>query len=478
MPITSITNGVHAPTWVGREVFDLAERHGANGDADEVDSFWQAVDQAPSADVWSVKRQLRERLVLDARQRLLKSCLKRGIPAAELTWVDEALDPDVLTIGFARRVPSYKRLTLMLRDPERLKRLLLHPERPVQLIIAGKAHPADDGGKKLIQEIVRFADDPEVRHRIVFLPNYDIAHGAAALPRLRRLAEQPAAPLRGVRHVRHEGRAERRPQPVDPRRLVGRVVRRLERLGDPVRRRRRRPRPPRRPRGGGALRPDREGRRAALLRRRPGRRTQPLDRDGATHPEVARPEGAGDPDGPRLRPAAVHAGRGHRARAELRLQGRDRARGVEEAGPRRLGRRTRRARREPRRRRQRRGGLGADRARVRRPRLADARRRRGRGRARRHRRRGRPRRLHGHRRSTWPTATTAAATASTARSSSSAAAPSATPSASYPATASSRPSPRWAWSPSPNATSFSRVGERAVESAHGRARVQRRSCRG
>ena len=98
------------------------------------------------------------------------------------TWIDGVLDPDVLTIGFARRVPSYKRLTLMLRDPDRLKSILLHPERPVQLVIAGKAHPADDGGKRLIQEIVRFADDPEVRHRIVFLPNYDIAMAQPLYP--------------------------------------------------------------------------------------------------------------------------------------------------------------------------------------------------------------------------------------------------------------------------------------------------------
>ena len=107
---------------------------------------------------------------------------KRGAAQAELGWIDGALDPDVLTIGFARRVPSYKRLTLMLRDPERLKRLLLDPERPIQLVIAGKSHPADDGGKKLIQEIVRFADDPEVRHRIVFLPNYDIAMAQPLYP--------------------------------------------------------------------------------------------------------------------------------------------------------------------------------------------------------------------------------------------------------------------------------------------------------
>ena len=92
------------------------------------------------------------------------------------------LDPEVLTIGFARRVPSYKRLTLMLRDPVRLKALLLDPARPMQLVVAGKAHPADDGGKALVQEIVRFADDAEVRHRIVFLPDYDIGMAKVLLP--------------------------------------------------------------------------------------------------------------------------------------------------------------------------------------------------------------------------------------------------------------------------------------------------------
>ncbi len=180
VPITSITNGVHAPTWVGREVFELAVEHGA--ELGNADSFWPAVDKVPSADLWATKRVLRERLILDARRRLARSWAKRGSAPAELAWIDSALDQDVLTIGFARRVPSYKRLTLMLSDPERLKRLLLHPERPVQLIIAGKSHPADDGGKKLIQELVKFADDPEVRHRIVFLPNYDIAMAQPLYP--------------------------------------------------------------------------------------------------------------------------------------------------------------------------------------------------------------------------------------------------------------------------------------------------------
>ncbi|MFC6286653.1 alpha-glucan family phosphorylase [Nocardioides sp. GCM10027113] len=182
VPITSITNGVHAPTWVGREVFELAAEQGADPDTDDPDAFWQVVDKIPGSAVWATKRQLRENLVRDARKRLARSWVERGAAAAELSWIESALDPDVLTIGFARRVPSYKRLTLMLRDPERLKRLLLHPERPVQLIIAGKSHPADDGGKKLIQDMVRFADDPEVRHRIVFLPDYDIGMAQPLYP--------------------------------------------------------------------------------------------------------------------------------------------------------------------------------------------------------------------------------------------------------------------------------------------------------
>lgn len=181
VPITSITNGVHAPTWVGREVFELAAAQGADVQSDG-DEVWDVVDRVPAADLWATKRVLRQKLIDDARARLRKSWQQRGAAPAELGWIDSALDPDVLTIGFARRVPSYKRLTLMLRDPERLKRLLLDPERPVQLVIAGKSHPADDGGKQLIQQIVRFADDPEVRHRIAFLPNYDIAMAQPLYP--------------------------------------------------------------------------------------------------------------------------------------------------------------------------------------------------------------------------------------------------------------------------------------------------------
>ncbi|MGZ4600793.1 alpha-glucan family phosphorylase [Oryzihumus sp.] len=174
VPITSITNGVHAPTWVDRRVYDLAARHLGTTEVSR-DNAWDGIAHVPGDDIWATKREMREQLVVEARRRTRSSWLKRGASPAELGWVEDVLDPDVLTIGFARRVPTYKRLTLMLRDPARLKKLLLDPERPIQLVIAGKSHPADETGKKLIQQMVRFADDPEVRHRIVFLPNYDIA---------------------------------------------------------------------------------------------------------------------------------------------------------------------------------------------------------------------------------------------------------------------------------------------------------------
>jgi starch phosphorylase len=173
VPISSVTNGVHAPTWVSREVFELAEREIGSSITTEAQG-WERISDVPDAAVWQTRRVLRARLVDEVRRRLRASWLQRGASSAELGWVDGVFDPDVLTVGFARRVPSYKRLTLMLRDPDRLRSLLLDDERPVQLVIAGKSHPADDGGKQLIQDMVRFADDKQVRHRIVFLPDYDI----------------------------------------------------------------------------------------------------------------------------------------------------------------------------------------------------------------------------------------------------------------------------------------------------------------
>jgi glycogen phosphorylase len=173
VPIRSVTNGVHAPTWMARDILEIAERE-VGSEVLAHGGGWEAIDKVSDGELWRVRRDLRERLVDEVRRRVKASGLQRGMSEAELGWTAGVFDPDVLTIGFARRVPSYKRLTLMLREPDRLRALLLDPERPVQIVIAGKSHPADDGGKQLIAQMVTFADDPAVRHRITFLPDYDI----------------------------------------------------------------------------------------------------------------------------------------------------------------------------------------------------------------------------------------------------------------------------------------------------------------
>ena len=167
VPIGSVTNGVHTPTWVASEVGFLT--------GDPAGQDWERAAAAPAGEIWATRRLLRSRLVAETRRRLRASWRQRGASGAELTWIDDVLDEHVLTIGFARRVPSYKRLTLMLNDPAQLSQLLNDPSQPLQIVVAGKAHPADDGGKALIQQMVQYTDNPDVRRRIVFLPDYDMA---------------------------------------------------------------------------------------------------------------------------------------------------------------------------------------------------------------------------------------------------------------------------------------------------------------
>ncbi|MEV8563068.1 glycosyltransferase family 1 protein [Streptomyces sp. NPDC051917] len=200
VPITSVTNGVHAPTWVAPEVLRLGARQVGSERAEDAltvggSERWDSVAEIEDQEIWELRRTLREQLVQEVRERLRASWRQRGAGDAELGWIDGVLDPDVLTIGFARRVPSYKRLTLMLRDRDRLMELLLHPDRPVQIVVAGKAHPADDSGKRLVQELVRFADDPRVRHRIVFLPDYGMAMAQKLYPGCDVWLNNPLRPL-------------------------------------------------------------------------------------------------------------------------------------------------------------------------------------------------------------------------------------------------------------------------------------------
>ncbi|MEV5071892.1 alpha-glucan family phosphorylase [Microbacterium sp. LMI12-1-1.1] len=191
VPITSITNGVHAPTWVHPALKAVSER--AWGDARTDTHDWTDRAAVTDAELWGVRQQMKGGLIAEARRRVAASVSTGN--GHTPSWVEDLLDPDVLTIGFARRVPTYKRLTLMLRDPERLTALLTDPERPVQIVIGGKSHPADDSGKILIQQLVRFSRDPKVRGRIVFLPDYDITLAKDLYPGCDVWLNNPLRPL-------------------------------------------------------------------------------------------------------------------------------------------------------------------------------------------------------------------------------------------------------------------------------------------
>jgi starch phosphorylase len=174
VPITSITNGVHTATWVGPEMVEVLDRHLAPGWGEGGEARWDRLIEVPDAELWRARERARERLVYFVRERLREQLLSRGVSESEAALADEVFDPGILTIGFARRFAQYKRATLMFSDPDRLKSMLLSSDRPVQFVVAGKAHPLDDGGKEMIQRLVHFASDPELRGRFVFIEDYDM----------------------------------------------------------------------------------------------------------------------------------------------------------------------------------------------------------------------------------------------------------------------------------------------------------------
>ncbi len=179
IPIEAITNGIHMMSWVSGEMQSLFDRYlNPAWRTNESDpTIWEGVDDIPGAELWRTHERRRERLVAFARQRLRAQFERRGLSQMGIETADEVLNPDALTIGFARRFATYKRATLLMRDLDRLDRLLNDPERPVQIIFAGKAHPHDEGGKALIKEIVHVSRMPQFRHKIVFLENYDMLVG-------------------------------------------------------------------------------------------------------------------------------------------------------------------------------------------------------------------------------------------------------------------------------------------------------------
>ncbi|HEV3237670.1 MAG TPA: alpha-glucan family phosphorylase, partial [Gemmataceae bacterium] len=176
IPIISITNGVHTRSWVSPDMLQLYDRYlGTKLEDSPADhGFWQRVNNIPDAELWRTHERRRERLVGFARTRLKAQLKSRGAPLSEVARADEVLDPEALTIGFARRFATYKRGTLIFRNLERLTNIINNKDRPVQFVFAGKAHPRDQGGKELIAQIVHFARRPELRRRVVFLEDYDM----------------------------------------------------------------------------------------------------------------------------------------------------------------------------------------------------------------------------------------------------------------------------------------------------------------
>jgi starch phosphorylase len=176
VPITSVTNGVHLFTWLNGDLALLYDQY-LQPDWRERYSdprIWDLVDDIPNQELWEAHRRRKRNLVNFVRERVVTAAMGRKASAAEQRRLSDVLEPDTLTIGFARRFATYKRATLLFRDVERLKRLLTNKERPVQIVIAGKAHPKDLPGKTLIREIVQLSRTPEISKHIIFVEDYGI----------------------------------------------------------------------------------------------------------------------------------------------------------------------------------------------------------------------------------------------------------------------------------------------------------------
>jgi starch phosphorylase len=176
VPIGYVTNGVHTASWLHPtlgELYDAWLEPGWRGDIDN-QARWERVGEIPDADLWGAHEQAKDDLIGWARRRIARQRTRHGEGPQTVSATGGLLDPRALTLGFARRFATYKRATLLFRDPQRLARLLNHPERPVQIVFAGKAHPADRPGQEFIRKVFSYAQQPEFAGKVVVLEDYDI----------------------------------------------------------------------------------------------------------------------------------------------------------------------------------------------------------------------------------------------------------------------------------------------------------------
>jgi starch phosphorylase len=177
VPIGHITNGVHVGTWLASQMRLVYDRNLGAGWSAFTDAHWDAIDRIDEGELWETHQTLKTQLIHEVRRRLVHSLIRRGEPLAAQAQGRRVLSPDALTIGFARRFATYKRANLLLRDLDALDGLLNDPQRPVQLVFAGKAHPLDGPGKRVLQEVAALTRDARFAGKIVFIEDYDIDVG-------------------------------------------------------------------------------------------------------------------------------------------------------------------------------------------------------------------------------------------------------------------------------------------------------------
>jgi len=289
VPIKHVTNGIHTRSWLSHDMAALLESYMGPRFVEEPMDFdvWENVSKVPDAELWRTHERRRERLVWFARKRLREQRLRRGAPPYLVAEADEALDPRALTIGFARRFASYKRATLILHDQKRIENIINNPDRPVQIIFAGKAHPMDTAGKELMKSLIQLIRKDAFRNRIVFLEDYDI--------NVARYMVQGA-------DIWHESHRQRRASPQHVRRLVVRGLQPGGRLGHRPRRGIRRSRGSRPHRKRNPLRHPRTRRHPHVLRPRQQRPPAPMDSKSQTIHATTRRLLQHQPHGGRLYP--------------------------------------------------------------------------------------------------------------------------------------------------------------------------------
>ena len=238
MPIGHITNGIHVRTWLAQQMHQLYDRHLGPGWTERCaePATWDAIDGIEDGELWETRQTLKTELIEAARLRAARCADERGESIEFVDQVRHALSLDALTIGFARRFATYKRANLVLRDLESLVALVNDAKVPIQFVFAGKAHPRDAPGKEVLQEVFQLLRDPRFAGKLLFIEDYDINVGPVSRAGRRRLAQHAAPSARSVGHERSESRAERRTEPVDPRRVVGGGLRRPQRFRHRTRR--------------------------------------------------------------------------------------------------------------------------------------------------------------------------------------------------------------------------------------------------